>query len=311
MLTLYEDLPNELIIEIFTYTSTHDIGKGFWNLNQRFNQLIKSLQYLSLVINKYPINEWFLFHKQIIRLVIVTLNNISYESCRNLRTLKLNLANENHLKQIQSKNFPNLIYLSITISFDYSLTKQITSDVFSNQFQSLRYADLGKIDMSTLSSWSQTPSLRSITILSPNINIIPSILQSCPQLIYFKVGINDELDLDLLSLTNLSNHPLKQFIFIQPSNSKFTFNITKLFYLIPNLKSIDLRLCTRSFIDLIEFLSKFMIYLKKFSCSIIEYPNKHENIDIKFLRNIHQCYSSIQHTLREDSFCLYTTKTIK
>lgn len=308
MSTLLENLPNELIMEIFEYTKIQDLAIAFWNLNQRFNQLLKSLKYLSLIITKSQSYESFLFSQQIIRLVIVTLDNIHLKSFINLRTLILNWADENQLKQIQSNILPNLIYLSIAISLSFSSKQQITSDVFSNQYPSLRYADLGKIDMSTISSWSQSPSLRSISILSPNINIIPLILQSCPQLIYFKVAINDEQDLDLLSLPLILNHSLKQLIFIQSPNSTFVFNITKILYLIPYLKRIDLRLCTRSFIDLIQFISKYFNYLKEFSCHIIEYPNKDENIDINFLRNIHPCYSSIQYTLREDYFCLYITK---
>jgi len=308
MLTLLEHLPNELIIEIFDYTKIGDLVFGFWNLNKRFNQLIHSLKYLSLILTKNETYENILFSQQIIRIVIVTLDNINLNPFINLRSLIVNWGNENHLEQIRSNILPNLVYLSLSISFDFLSTKQMASEVFSNRFSSLRYADLGKIDMSSSSSWSQSPSLRSLIIVSPNINIIPLILQSCPQLTHFQIRITDKYDLDISSLPIISNHPLKQFIFIQSQTSTFVFNIAKILYLIPNIKQIDLRLCTRSFIDLIQLISKYFIYLNRFDCHIIEYPNKDEIIDINLLRNIHSCYSCIQCTLREDCFCLYTTK---
>jgi hypothetical protein len=308
MSTLLEDLPNELIIEIFDYTKIADLSFGFWNLNKRFNQLIHSLKYLSLVLTKNETYKNILLPQQIIRIVIVTLDNINLNPFINLRTLILNWANEYHLKQIQSNILPNLIYLSISISFDYQSTKQLASEVFSNRFTSLRYADLGKIDMPNFSSWSQSPSLRSVVITSPNINIIPLILHSCLQLTHFQIRIIDEHILDISSLPIIINHPLKQFIFIQSQTSTFVFDIINILYLIPNIKRLDLRLCTRSFIDLIKFISNFFIYLNRFDCHIIEYPNKDENIDINIIRNIHPCYSYMQCTLREDCFCLYTTK---
>jgi len=311
MSTLLEDLPNELIIEIFNYTKIRDLLFTFWNLNIRFNQLIHSLKYLSLVLTKNETYENILFPQQIVRIVIVTLDNINLSSFINLRTLILNLANENHLKQIQSDILPNLIYLSLSISFDFQSKEQLTSEIFSNRFSSLRYADLGKIAMPNFLSWSESPSLRSILIVSLNINIIPLILQSCPQLTHFRVQIIDEHALDLSSLPIISNHQLKKIIFIQSPTSKFVFDILNILYLIPNVKQIDLRLCTRSFIDLIKLISKNFIYLNRFDCHIIEYPNKDENININIIRNIHSCYSCIQCTLREDNFCLYTTNRLK
>jgi hypothetical protein len=311
MNTLLEDLPNELILELFNYTKIRDLSYAFWNLNQRFNQLIRSLKYLSLVLTQNDTYESYLFSQQIIRIVIVTLENISLNPFINLRSLILNWANENHLKQIRSEILPNLVFLSLPVSFDFRSTKHLASEVFSNRFSFLRYADLGIIDIPDHSSWSQSLSLRSLKIFSPNINIIPLILQSCIKLTHFQVRIIGEHDLNIPSLPILSNHPLKQFTFIQSHSSIFVFDISNILYLAPNIKQLDLRLCTRSFIDLIKFISKNLNCLKTFDCHIIEYPNKDENIDINILRNIHPCFTCLQCTLREDCFCLYTSKKTK
>ncbi|CAF4811861.1 unnamed protein product, partial [Rotaria sp. Silwood2] len=138
--------------------------------------------YISLILTRNQTYEKILLSEQITRIVIVTLDNIYLKPFINLRSLKLNLATENHLKQIQSNILPNLVYLSLPLSFDSRSIKQLASEVFSNRFIYLRFADLGIIDIPSNFSWSQSPSLRSIRIFSPNINIIPLILQSCIQL---------------------------------------------------------------------------------------------------------------------------------
>ncbi|CAM4774752.1 unnamed protein product [Rotaria magnacalcarata] len=263
MRSVLENLPNELIIEIFGYSKIRDLSFGLWNLNKRFNALIRSLKYLSLILTKDCTSEELLFSEQIIRMVIVTLESINLNPFINLRSLVLNLATENHLKQIQSIVLPNLVYLSLPLSFDSRSTKQLASEVFSNRFSSLRFADLGVIDMPSNLSWSQSPSLRSIRIFSPNINIIPLILQSCTQLTHFQVRITGEHPLDIPSLPIISNHPLKQFIFLQAQHSTIAFNIANIIYLIPNVKQLDLRLCTISFIDLIKLISKYLIKLNR------------------------------------------------
>ncbi|CAF4549473.1 unnamed protein product, partial [Rotaria sp. Silwood2] len=139
MFTLLENLPNELIIEIFGYTKICDISFGFWNLNTRFNQLIRSLKYISLILTRNQTYEKILLSEQITRIVIVTLDNIYLKPFINLRSLKLNLATENHLKQIQSNILPNLVYLSLPLSFDSRSIKQLASEVFSNRFIYLRF----------------------------------------------------------------------------------------------------------------------------------------------------------------------------
>lgn len=311
MCTLLEDLPNELIIEVFYYVRIQDLTVSFWNLNKRFNGLIRSIRSLSLILTKNHTYQGIILPQQIIRIVIVTLDNINLNPFVNLRSLFLNLATENHLKQIKSDILPNLVYLSLPLSFDPRSTRPLACEVFSNRFQSLRYADLGIIAMPTNSSWTQSPSLRSIHIFSPNINIVPIILQSCPKLTHFQVRITEEHQLDINSLPMISNHPLKHFVFLQPQNSTFVFDIANIIYLLPNIKRIDLRLCTRSFVDLIRLISKYLTYLNSFDCHIIEYPNKDELIGINMLRNIHPSYYGIQCTLREDCFCLYSSKKLK
>lgn len=307
MPSVFEDLPNEILFEIFEYTQLIDLAQGFWDLNQRLNRLIRSLQFLSLRLTQSRTYESIFFAQQIIRLVIVTLDRITLQIFPNLRTLIINWGQDDHLKEIRSEFLPNLVYLSLPLTFNPSSTVALTTEVFSNRFTQLRYVDLGRICLPLHSSWSQSPSLRSIKLVCLNINIIPRILRACLQLTHLQARIHGEHELDLSSLPILINHPLKHFIFHQPTTSTFVFDLTQIFSLTPNIQRLDLRLCTRSFVDLLGFLAEHLLELVRFTCHIIEYPNKEKHLEIDFLRNLHRSYHFIQCTLREDCFCLYTT----
>lgn len=47
-----EQLPNELLIEIFEYISAYDLYHTFFNLNSRLNSIINSLQNLHLIFQE-------------------------------------------------------------------------------------------------------------------------------------------------------------------------------------------------------------------------------------------------------------------
>lgn len=302
MITLLEDLPNEILLGIFDYTRLIDLYRIFWNLNQRFNRLIRSLKCLSLRLTQSETDEGIFFAQQIARLVIVTLAPISLQPFPNLRSLIINWANENHLKAIRPESLPHLTYLSLPMSFSPSSTIVLASHVFTNGFPALRYADLGKVSFPVYSTWTSSPSLRSIKILCTNINILPLILHICPQLTHLQVRTQGEDELDLNSLSLIINHPLTQLIFIQSFNTTYVFDITKILSCLPRIKQLDLRLNTRSLIDLLQFIAGNLPDLTHFNCHIIEYPNQVEHV----WGNIHPCFRSIQRTVREDSFCLYT-----
>lgn len=302
MISCFEQLPNELIINIFDYMKIADLVEIFSNLNSRFKQLFQSYKNINLILYRNQTYDKQISSEQIIRLVIVTLDHIDLTKFSQIRSLKLNLANENHLQQIQADRFPHLTYLSISPTFSSQSTQVIVQQIFSNKFSHLRYADLGQID--TPLSYSQVPSLRSLVLITQNINFISLILQICLQLTHLQIKItgNDQYN-EIHS--NLVNHPLKQLIFLQARQSTCIWNMKSICLLMPNLKSIHFSLCTRTFLNLAEDLVKSYPFLRKFSCQILEYPN--ENSSIEQIRKLHACFSSIQCTQRQDQFCFYST----
>lgn len=306
MITLLEDLPNEILLGIFDYTRLIDLYRAFTHLNQRFNRLIQSLQCLSLRLTQSETDEGTFFAQQIARLVIVTLHPISLQSFPNLRILIINWGNENHLQEIRPEWFPHLIFLSLPLSFNPTATITLASDIFNDRFPALRYADLGKISLPLHSTWTLSSSLRSIKILCTNVNILPLILHVCPQLTHIQVRIQGEDELNLNFLSLMINHPLTHFIFNQSLNTTHVIDITQILSCLPHIKYLDLLVYTRSLIDLLEFIAKNLPDLIHFNCHIIEYSNQSEEI----WRDIHPCFRTIQRTVREDSFCLYTNQPI-
>ena len=304
MITLLEHLPNEILLGIFDYTRLIDLYQFFSNLNQRFNRLIRSLQFLSLRLTQSETNEGIFFAQQIARLVIVTLAPISLQPFRNLRSLIINLGSEDHLKEIRPEFLPHLTYLSLSMSFSPSSTVILAYRVFTNRFLALRYADLGKVSLRLHSTWTQSPSLRSIKIVCTNINILPLILHICPQLTHLQLRTQGEDELDLNSLSLIINHPLTQLIFIQSSHTTYIVGITKILSCLSRVKQLELRLCTRSAIHLLKFIAKNLPDLIHFNCHIIEYPNEIEH----GWENLHPCFRSIRRTVCEDSLCLYSNQ---
>ncbi|CAF4128831.1 unnamed protein product, partial [Rotaria sp. Silwood1] len=51
MSTRLESLPNELLIDVFTYFDISNLYHSFWGINQRFNNLVRTMKSFSLIIN--------------------------------------------------------------------------------------------------------------------------------------------------------------------------------------------------------------------------------------------------------------------
>ncbi|CAF1142504.1 unnamed protein product [Rotaria sordida] len=69
----FEHLPNELIIYLFKYFHAEELFRCFYNLNNRFNKLIKLINYLCLIIsqnNQYQIKNFHVFSSYLYTLII-------------------------------------------------------------------------------------------------------------------------------------------------------------------------------------------------------------------------------------------------
>ncbi|CAF3474781.1 unnamed protein product [Rotaria socialis] len=309
MMTLLEDLPNELLFDVFEYISARDLYYSFWALNRRINYIVRSLKNLSLIIYK---NEPLLiqtFADKIFRLQVSNhYDIIDIDHFPNLRSLSLYNASDKQLQQIRYDCMPNLMYLFIPIPNITESSAKLARNIFSNQLPSLRYADLGIIDVNyiSLSSWS--PSLRVLCINCTKSIVIRMVLLVCPNLKRFQVNLvknNSKIATQLPTKT--LNHNLKTFILLVSCRSLPLEKINDILLDIPNVTRIYLRWCCDTlFVALARMLSERLKYLSQFGCNIIEFPNDIEYNNIKSIREVHSSFNNVQCTIIHHGYRLFT-----
>ncbi|CAF3968940.1 unnamed protein product [Rotaria sp. Silwood1] len=187
MSTRLESLPNELLIDVFTYFDISNLYHSFWGINQRFNNLVRTMKSFSLIINNNNLLSIEICPQQILRLKIETSQYIDLSQFINLTSLELCRASQNQLEQIRSDIMPNLTYLTISTPFHISLPLELIQEIFSNNFHSLHYAHLSRFDIFENFSKFQSFSLHSLYITCTDSNIIPLVLQACPNLVSFHI----------------------------------------------------------------------------------------------------------------------------
>jgi len=294
MFTLFEHLPNELLLDVFEYIDTQDLYQGFWGLNIRFDNILRSLKNLSLFIEKNDPLLIAIFASQIVRLEVNTWHEIDLSQFSNLKSLKLCRTTRNQVTKIRPDILPNLVYLSLSLAFDFWSSAQLAQDVFSNGFPSLRHAELGRVDIPYTRSWSLSPHLHSVCVCSSDPIIVPLTLAACPRLRSLQVqifGDNHRIDLPSLRL----KHPLKRFTFADSYGVLSLKDINLILAYVPNVECIQLTLFEMSFTRLAHTLIHRLHRLNRFDCYINEPPDSDEHInDIDTIRAMHPCFARIQ-----------------
>ncbi|CAF1055552.1 unnamed protein product [Adineta steineri] len=292
MSSLIEDLPNELLFDVFQYLDTRDLYESFWGLNHRFNNILRSLKDLSLTMEKNNPSLLTIFASRIARLEVNTWHEIDLIQFINLKSLILHRTTRNQITQIRPNVIPKLVSLSISLAFDFWSSAQLAQDVFSNGFPSLRNADLGRVDVPYTRSWSLSPYLYPVCVCSADPIIVPLILASCPRLRNLQVqifGDNHRIDLPSLHL----HHPLRRFTFVDSHGILSLHDINLLLIYMPNIECIHLTLFEMSFHLLARTLIHRLHRLHQFDCYINESPDSSENMDR--IRAVHPCFHHLQY----------------
>lgn len=200
-----EDLPNELILQLFKYFSTREIFGSFFYLNFRFDSLIRSLRFLSYstdVKNDDLDHRCFPFIRT---LIIKTIFPYSFQSFPNLHRLILDYLTEDFISQINHFNLPHLDYLSITHRVHPFYIDDLHAKIFSNTFPNLTHASISRIRLPAITS--QTFSIRSLYLNEINHSIYLAILQACPNLYSLRVKLSIE---SKISSNNVVHRNLKR-----------------------------------------------------------------------------------------------------
>ncbi|CAF1179894.1 unnamed protein product [Rotaria sordida] len=152
----FEHLPNELIIYLFKYFHAEELFRCFYNLNNRFNKLIKLINYLCLIIsqnNQYQIKNFHIFSSYLYTLIINEYLIFGHEAIRRiegwqqlviLRVLKIGYIELLIFQTILSV-CPNLNYFDLGIIIQSQLFSEIKSHINLKQLiLRTSYNDLSK-----------------------------------------------------------------------------------------------------------------------------------------------------------------------
>lgn len=118
MTKIIEDLPNELFFEIFQYLDGFQLYSSWFDLNQRFQKLVYSIN-MCVEIDEFEIDSSFLLQhaKQCVSIRLVNrtrvLKQLDLALFSNIHSLYLNLITTEQYDQIIPENFPLLTNLKL------------------------------------------------------------------------------------------------------------------------------------------------------------------------------------------------------
>ena len=308
MLTRFEDLPNELLVDIFSYFDVPNLYSTFWSLNRRLNNVLASLRNLSLRIDETQSDCIETFAEQVSRLKISdTSMPIDLSKFFNLRSLELERASKYLLKQICSDLIPSLNFLSISTPFYISLPSKLIDEIFSERFSSLHDVHLGRVDrFQTFSNYRST-SLRRLSLTCIDPNLICQILFICPALVSFHVRFSGQNQHILSPMLSYSKHPLKEFYLEDPYH-KLNFQTLKtLFLYIINVERFVLQCaCEVSFLEFVQTISDCLENLTDFHCDILEFSQPFAP-SIETIQTVKSCFQTIRCSEKDNGYRRFIT----
>lgn len=249
----WEDLPVEMIMEIFRYLSLQELYFSFSHLNLRLNRILKSLNHLLLQTTSHYDPVLSFFHS-------FTTIRIHFSNCNSSPLSKFHFS---HLIQLQSFTICRSVYadkyLEPIEQLDQLLSptrcprlqslripycSQTFADwIFSGAFPHLKICHLYDTGYEKILLPSSTihilPSLRQLTIQEREGDEFEMILHRCPNLTYLNFSCHCPwtslilINTTYASLKRLHLSRLKQFLF---HNGRFD----RLLVCFPNLRHFDL-----------------------------------------------------------------------
>ena len=177
-ITRFEELPAELISQIFVYFTTDELYKTFANLNDRLDCFIKSSCDLSLCITS---------HCDSFRAVFVYFTELKLSGVRSFHVFRLTNSDE-YIESIEQFIHPNLSPRLESLQVPFC-SQSILNWIFDGKFPRLKICHIydssnRKINL-LLSNNIQLPALRQLTIEGQDGNEFEKILFKCPNLSYF------------------------------------------------------------------------------------------------------------------------------
>ena len=190
-----EDLPNELLTDVFKNLNAHDLFRAFSQLNNRFDRLIRSFSYLQLMLHLETSNmiktndEIFPFYVH--TLVVDPWINFNLHQYPNVRCLSLNSPLPQVLEQLKPEIMPHLERLSVSYVFNMYEIVLLHDKIFSNRFLHLKSCHLFEQEtLMTMQQWTSAPSIRVLKTKLIDANVFTTILSACPNLLVLKFNLS-------------------------------------------------------------------------------------------------------------------------
>jgi hypothetical protein len=240
----FEQLPNELLMNVFKYFDAGELLYTFYDLNHRLNALIKSMNYLSLVIkneNHDQIEDFQIFSSCLYTLIINEPLNLNLGLFWNLRRLILINPIDELLSQLELYKFQTLEHLSIRRIRRSLQMFSLNQTIFSNGFSNLKSYNLEYKWIGRLNVFTESPILRILKIEAVHFFVLRSILSICPNLYYLDVGIiiENQSSSKIEPHLNLKHLILRTLYYAWPNDQNISI-FKDLFTCIPNLERLSI-----------------------------------------------------------------------
>jgi hypothetical protein len=315
MISSIEDLPDELLLDIFSYLSPIDLFISFAYLNYRFDSILcdQSVQLAIQITNNNHYTEIDYFTNYFTHLYISN-EQIDIRQFNNIRSLTLGPSprpTDELLYQLTDqplKYFPYLTQLTVypPLSTWYSPPAiRLWTQLFTNRFSSrLERCSLPERIFAIPTTCFYCHSLRGLLIGGCSLRDLPALLSAVPNLKFLSTdlwGITDILNVSSYQHSNLSHLHIEfnqQTILIEEIRCLLSY--------VPYLTNFTVEGRRKHEIFNIESWYDVLInqleYLKKFSCTIrLSDTIENQKLDINYIREYHSLFSQMKLYRRNDS----------
>jgi hypothetical protein len=296
--THFENLPNELMYEIFYYLDALKLYQAFFGLNSRINNILDSIPNISFQPNSIEdANDPFIdrFAQRVVHLTIPRPNFIEATRFPNVHSLEFfDYLSPKQITHVRHKHFRHLVYLRMCYMEDSESKSAFFQMLFSNEFPSLRKCILDEITLPDSNyQWSSSPSLCTLIVSRFSLPAYLYILNFCSNLTHLHwttIGYADE-DIQPIPV----QHTQLQRLYFRTINIG---NIETILKCVPNLKRLYIvsdwsrgnNCLPLNFQQLARLLIRYVPCLHRFDCDTME----RNPVDTDTIRGYHPCFGRIQ-----------------
>lgn len=238
----FEQLPNELLLDVFQYFKAVELSHIFYNLNHRLNNLIQSIPHLSLTIAKAEQTQTCILSPYVNALNLTEAVDLSLAAFPRLTRLLVTVPNDTVLATLCSPQLDNLEHLTVVSSTSFQLTYDLDNKILTGGFPKLQSYAANRLSLAHITiDRPQATALRVLKISSLTLRTIQFVLSACPNLHFLDAHIT------LLNLRAAKIEPhrhLKHLIVRTPFNAWSRDDprpiLTDLLSCAPHLKKLSL-----------------------------------------------------------------------